>query len=248
MKHLYRFLARPDPEYPGKWLISKDEVHHLKKVLRLGNGDQAEYFDAEGSWGLGTIEIKGSGKVWIVPGSCHHQESDSHSLSLGLGALRPGFIDDLLPLLTELGMHEIHIFLPEGVARSRFSPRARDRWERILISSARQCRQARIPSLHSWDSLAGLLRYHEGKVIRGFFLHPGDGVTSLARQLSSGLWQESCGHAGHTMALVGPEKGWSQWELKLLREARQFTQASMGPRVLRAFTAAVAAATLLASG
>ncbi|MCB9228802.1 MAG: 16S rRNA (uracil(1498)-N(3))-methyltransferase [Deltaproteobacteria bacterium] len=236
MKHLYRFLVERDPvEEDGCWRILPDERHHLTRVLRMKSGDAAEYSDGKGTWGSGSIRTAGQNEAWIIESSRHYEPPPTQKLILCIGALRPGSIDELIPSLTELGVDEIHVFLSEGTPRFRLNEKTEQRWQRVIVSSARQCRRAWLPTLVCHDSITALLKELDQAATAGMYLHPGkvpeytDTVRSLIQDKRQNL-----------ALVIGGEKGFSPQELQQL-SAGPLIQANMGDQILRAFTAAIAA-------
>jgi 16S rRNA (uracil1498-N3)-methyltransferase len=137
---------------------------------------------------------------------------------------------------TELGVSRL---VPWQAARSvvRLEPgRAAERvrrWARIAAEAARQCGRSDVPDVAVPGTLAAALEAPPGFVRVAFHAGAGAPLASLARPGAPGF-----------LALVGPEGGFTDGEIEACRAAGA-SLASLGPRVLRAETAAVAAAALL---
>ncbi|HSM92707.1 MAG TPA: RsmE family RNA methyltransferase, partial [Anaeromyxobacteraceae bacterium] len=144
-------------------------------------------------------------------------------------------IDLVVQKATELGVARI---VPWEAARSvvrlegeRAEERAR-RWRRIAEEAARQCGRADVPEVRAPASLGELA----AELPPGFLpiLFHGEGSVPIARLPA----------AGGVVAIVGPEGGLTPAELGALERAGA-VRASLGPRTLRAETAAIAAVALL---
>ncbi|HTP50871.1 MAG TPA: 16S rRNA (uracil(1498)-N(3))-methyltransferase [Anaeromyxobacteraceae bacterium] len=213
--------AKPDPA----------GLHHLVDVLRLGPGAAVEVFDGRGnaweatftgaslSLGERRQAPRASAAVWVAFALAKGEKADwVVQKTTELGAAR------LLPWRAERSVMRL-----EG---ERAEERAR-RWRRIAAEAARQCGRSDVPEVSAPVGLAGALQAPPGFVRLAFH---GEGGTPLAEGLPRG--------APGFLAVIGPEGGMTPRELLLCVEAG-CRVVSLGPRVLRAETAAIAAAALL---
>lgn len=229
--HRWRFLAQQIDAQT--WHITDDEAEHLSRVLRLEIGDAIEVTDGSGNWALGRLR-NNRGKTIVV--DCEpalHESNPPWQISLAVGALKPGMIDDLLPGLVELGVDQIMIFQQSGVAKARLSDSAVERWQRILINAIKQCKRARLPTLRVFPTLSELLTRAEGCkiVLDPESPHP---LYELVAPLATDL-----------VFLAGGERGLDATELQAIKAAG-FVGANLGPNILRAVTAATAVTALAA--
>lgn len=232
MKHVFRFLGRLDD---GAWVIDDEsEVEHIRKVLRLVVGTEVEVFDGLGTWGTGRVEVVGKDRVDVT---VDHQETVARRgrpLSIAIGAVKPGDMDDVIPTLTELGADAVHVFYQEGGDPGRLGPKVRERWRRIVLSAAKQCKRAWLPEIHIHECLRDLLTATGG--VGGKYF----GAAGAAKQLVA----EQVGEGG-SLVVLGSERGLNPTEEKVLVDAG-FEAVSFGEHVLRARTAAIAAMAILA--
>lgn len=146
----------------------------------------------------------------------------------------------ILQKATELGVHRIvpfksakSISLEERESRQ---PKAH-RWPAVVLKATKQCRRAYLPIVSPYcplEEAAEMVRDFPVKVV----LYERSPL-SLARLLLSRERQPKIA------VMVGPEGGWEEGELAGLRE-QGFTPVTLGPRVLRTETAAIAACALIA--
>ena len=124
---------------------------------------------------------------------------------------------------------------PDPVA-SAFSAWSRQlRWEKIVSESAKQCGRAKVPRVHAPCSFGGALDKPFENALRFF----------LWAKEASGTLEKACeGRPSSVYVLVGPEGGFSEQEALRAQQAG-FRPVRLGPRVLRAETAAVAIVSLL---
>jgi 16S rRNA (uracil1498-N3)-methyltransferase len=229
VSHRFRFIGARASE--GRWELAGDEAHHATKVLRLGVGAAVEVTDGRGVWGVGTV-ASATAKAVIVELTEREkiEAAAAQPFVLALGALKPGDVDETLPSLVELGVDELWIFRQEGVAKARTADKAVERWERIVRQSVKQCKRAWIPRLAVFDDVAGIVREASGRALQRIVLTVAADALARVRDPQRGA-----------LVVCGGEKGLAPEEERALREAG-FAAAGLGPHVLRAVTAAIAAA------
>ncbi len=212
----------PDPPHPGDFTLDGPEAHHLGSVRRFGPGDRLTLFCGDGrEW---PAEVVGVGKksVAVVVGEPLAIDRE-RPLELWVAAAVPkgDRADYLVEKLTELGVSR---FVPLVTARSVVVPKSVEKFERMVIEASKQCgrnRLMRVERPQSWAAFAGRAELPADRVI----LHTAD-----AEPLTPA--------AGPRVVAVGPEGGFTADEVAVAGWRR----ASLGPRVLRVETAAVAAA------
>ena len=232
MSHLFRFFGHEIG--PDRWSIEQDELVHLRKVLKMRAGDTLEVMDGCGRVAKGTLaEVsKELGLVDIT--SIQITEKPSTKKALAIGALKPGDLDDILTDLVELGLQEIHVFQQTDTAKFRTGDKPKERWQRLIRSAVKQCKVAWCPSITAHDSL------HQTLIaladFQQKFVLDATGQNHLL---------ESVQRPTTSVALiVGSERGLNPGEIEVCQNA-QFRMVKMGGNILRARTAAVAAAAIL---
>lgn len=213
-------------------VLRGDEAHHLRSVLRLGAGDAVVLFDGRGRAAEAVVTRMGRDAVELeVRGDAPTGES-ALSLTVGVAVLKADRMALVVQKLTELGVTAI---LPLATDRGEVpAERARkslDRWRRIAMEACKQSGRSRLPELAEPQSLEETLSSGSAPAV-ALAAHPGSPplVPSDRR--------------GPMLALLGPEGGWSETELEAMQGAgvRLF---GLGPRTLRAETAAIVATALL---
>jgi len=216
------------------------EIRHIRRVLRMRPGDEVILLDGEGGEYLATISDLSSKEISFRL-SANPAPSNSESplrIILGLGLLKAAKFDWVLQKATELGVFEIIPFdsrrviphLGEEGIHIRQS-----RWEKITAEAAKQCRRAQIPKVYPPRSFEEILSLDAGKALK-ILLWEEEKAETLQT-----LWKEDC---RTVLALVGPEGGFTHEEAALA-QAAGFHSIRLGPRTLRAETAALAIVALL---
>ena len=211
-------------------MLGAEARRYLETVLRLAPGARIEVFDGRGGRYDASIEA-GFEAVRLGP----RQEAPPAGVELALvAALAKGERMELVvQKATELGVARILPFAAErSVVRldvARGDDRAA-RWRRIAEQASRQCGRADVPEVRPPAPLAEALAALPPGT-RTFVFHPGGGRV------------EGPG-AASVAAVVGPEGGLTEGEVRGC-EAVGAVRAGLGPRTLRAETAAIVAVTLL---
>jgi 16S rRNA (uracil1498-N3)-methyltransferase len=224
---------------PGARLTLPDHLaHHAREVLRLRAGSEVRVFDGEGSEFEATLDSVTRQAVTArlggpTPARC--PESPLR-ITLALPPLKGDRMETVIQKATELGVAEIRPVVTartDAAGRPALQGSRQDRWEKVASGAAEQCGRAVVPVIHPTATLDALLAVpFEGPRIL-FLETPG--------QPPLGAREPPPASA---LALVGPAGGWEPAESSRL-VAAGFEPAGLGPRVLRAETAAIAAVTAL---
>jgi 16S rRNA (uracil1498-N3)-methyltransferase len=201
---------------PTTPVLERSDEHHLRKVLRAKAGEEVVVTDGKGSWAICVVDDQGLSRVSEVA-----RDEATPTTTLYLAALKGDHAQWAIAKATEVGVARV---VPLLTSRTvvKFTGEVRDktlaRWRRVAREAAGQCRR-------TYDLLVeDPLRVDEV---------PGE--VAVAEIGASGDWR------GISAVAVGPEGGWAEGEWDASRR-----RVGMGPTVLRAETAGVVAAALLA--
>jgi 16S rRNA (uracil1498-N3)-methyltransferase len=241
MKHRFRFfLANPpltELSQGSLCTLSGSEHQHLSQVLRLEVGSLVDLCDGKGSVGSAEIIAVQGKQTELTLRSVATFPPPSAPLIAAVGALKPGFIDELLPSLTELGCDEVHIYLQSNTAKTRIHDKALQRWQSIALAASKQCKRPYFPQLFTWPSLAAFVEHSMGQTWEQIYVQP---------EVSQGLSELPTAPRKGRCFVVGGEKGLDPAEEAFLTQ-KGFLSAHLGPLILRAYTATLASAAILAS-
>ncbi len=222
--------------------VDGEGFHHLRRVLRLGPGDEVELFDGAGLLAGAVITAARGGALSLrVRERRRVEPPPPPRVSLLCGELKGDRMDLVIQKATELGVDRLVPVVTSRSAVRATGEAARRRHRRhlkVARQACRQCGRAHLPQVLGATPLVEALISRRGS--RGYVLWE----SSRAAGLSLAL--EPARDAEEIRLLVGPEGGFSAEEISLALE-RGFEEVTMGPLVLRAETAAVAAVTLTAA-
>jgi len=222
------------------------------QVLRLQPGDAVTLFDGRGGEYAATIERMGRSEVSVTVGAHAAIEREAvRAVHLAIGMPANERMDWLVEKATELGAASIQpLVTAHGVLRlaGERAEKKRAHWEAIAIAACEQCGRNRVPVVHPVRPFSGASGWLDAQEDA----NPGGGtalrlVLSLAdgtRAIDEAVAQATR-EAAAAQVLSGPEGGLSSAE-EQEAIARGFSPVTLGPRVLRAETAALAALARLA--
>jgi 16S rRNA (uracil1498-N3)-methyltransferase len=217
--------------------LSEDAAHHAIHVLRLREGEDITLFNGRG--GEYAARIASIQRLRIAVDILQHRAVERESplrVTLVQGVSAGEKMDSTLRKAVELGVAEVQpVLAARSVARPK-GERAEGRrahWQKLMIAACEQCGRNRIPEVHP---LIPLLDYRTSADSTRILLSP------QARLKLS----EAAKDSSTIILAAGPEAGFTAEEEAALVSAG-FTPASLGPRVLRTETAAVAALAALSA-
>ena len=220
----------------GPLSLGPDAAKHLA-VLRLAPGDSLELFDGAGRRADATVTALAGADARVevaTPEAAPPRESPL-SLSLLFAVPKGDASDRIIRACTELGVaHFIPVVSERTVAHPK--PRRSLRWTRIAQEAARQSLRYIVPSVAPTQPLEEAL----DALPRSTDLR----LVPWVPESSAPLAESLPAAAADAALLIGPEGGLTADEAQLARD-HGFRTVSLGPRVLRSPTAAIAASTLL---
>jgi len=214
-------------------LISGLEAHHVRNVLRMQAGDRAELFDGKGAIIAGEISLVSAQEV-IFQVLSRQDESDSGvPLTLAQAVLKGKKMDLVIQKVTELGVHTFVPVITRYCENPRRAGQQLERWQRIMLEACKQCRRPIPMQICPPTKLQELSFSERGHKIMPWEKEAGASFSSL-----------ELGDGQPVLVLVGPEGGFHPSEVAYAEEVG-FRTISLGPRILRAETAALAAVVLV---
>ena len=220
-----RLVLRAAALAAGEHVIPPAEAKHAR-VARVVMGEPIELLDLDGGVGAGRfVRWEGAACRVVVERVERERGEPPAPVVLAVGVLHTAAFDWLVEKATELGATAIIPVLSERVQGRRHDARV-ERWQRIAEAAVAQCGRSRPPRVEEPQRLAALLA---GAVGLRFLADAAGPITTGG----------PAGPAGVTI-LVGPEGGLTDLEVADAYAAG-FRGLSLGPRTLRAETAALAA-------
>jgi len=216
--------------------IQGGDGHHLQRVRRLRVGEPVTLADGRGTWRRYEIESAASGRLVLRARSDRCVEPEIvPRVVVAMALTKSGALDTVVARCTELGVAR---FQPIRTRRCvvRWSPAQADHaFERLRLSAreaSAQSRRARVPEITPVADLASIAD-RPGVVVAD---RHGISVSTLSPPARGEV------PGDEWMIVVGPEGGLDPTELEMLHRA---PRVSLGPHILRAETAPIAAAALL---
>ena len=208
--------------------LTGEEYSHAKNVLRLGVGDEVVLLDGSGKEYDAVVARAEKGALLCnVVGERPGDKECATPVRLLAGALKGDKTELVVQKATELGANRIGVFSSRYCA-AYMNENKLERLRRVAREAAKQCLRAAVPQVEYFASLPAALaaaKGYESKFFACEFLPSGEGrIADMGASVA---------------AVVGSEGGFSEEEYALAADMG-YTGISLGRRILRAETAAVA--------
>jgi 16S rRNA (uracil1498-N3)-methyltransferase len=204
-------------------------AHYLGNVLRLGEGDQLLLFDGESGEWRAMIEAATKKRLVLRVVEQVRPAEQLPELTLAFAAIKRAPMEWLIEKATELGVARLQPVITQRTVVERLNL---ERLRSIIIEAAEQCGRTKLPILSEALKLDRLL---------------GGETTLLFADETGGVPMANALRNGPATILIGPEGGFTPDERERILAAGA-RGVSLGPRILRAETAALAAVSLYMAG
>ena len=220
--------------------IRGDEFYHLSRVLRLKENTEVALFDGRGLELSGTIAALDDEQARIEVTGVSEQRGESPlEITLLQAMTKGGKMDLIIQKGTEIGVASFRPFfsdrtVPKAGADASAGAKRSARWRKIAVEAAKQCGRSVVPDIREpvpfEEVLAGI---EDGLKLMPWEMEQEKGLRETIREE---------GRAGVEKAviLIGPEGGLTEENVATARQ-HGFIPVSLGPRILRTETAAIAA-------
>jgi 16S rRNA (uracil1498-N3)-methyltransferase len=225
-----RFIA--DTFTPTTATLLGDQAAHLARVLRATPG-QVYDIVANGFLHRAEITSVSEGEVLFTL----HEELESDAalpLHLFLAIFKFDHMEWAIEKATELGIAKITPILARRTEKhlAQSALKRSERWRRIALEASKQSRRTTIPEIANPTALKQALE-QEATTPTRILLSETEQSTTLTAALSAA-------QSSDTAIAIGPEGGWTPEEISLFSQ-HNWQPVTLGPRILRAETAAIAA-------
>ena len=204
--------------------LDAGQTNYLGNVMRLGEGAELLVFDgSSGEW-LARISEAGKKRIALTVERRTREPEAIPDVWLAFAPVKRTQTDWLVEKATELGVAKL---IPVITHRTIAERVKLERLELIAIEAAEQCGRTRLPTIDVPVSLAQFLKQSDRPI---YFADEGGGEPAA-----------SAFKPGPAVILTGPEGGFTDDERAAIRAVSNAIPVSLGPRILRAETAALAA-------
>ena len=222
-------------------VITGSDVKHIKKVMRLKPGDKIGLFDGSGMEYEAKISAVTPDIIEVtIINSCRSASESPIDVIVAQGYLKDKKMDMIVRQVTELGVKKwFPFFADRSISKpdkNKLSKRI-TRWEKIARESIKQCRRSKIPEIGCPLIFKDALKQAGSCDLKIIF------------------WEKESKYLDHEIAdrykgcssvfiMLGPEGGFKDSEVEDALD-QGFISASLGPRILKAETASIAASVLV---
>ncbi|MCS6804423.1 MAG: 16S rRNA (uracil(1498)-N(3))-methyltransferase [Acidobacteriota bacterium] len=235
----HRFFAPPSAITENRIVLMAEESYHLQRVLRLRPGAIVAVFDGSGKEYTCSIQRldHDQTELLILQETRPNTESELN-LTLAQGLIKGEKFDLIVQKATELGLRRLIPLVTAHTVSSgaqRVSAARLARWQRIVLEATKQCGRTRLMEVTApmqWREFIAELPPQTLLLCE----RSGESLQALRER-----WTAS---KPPNCLMVGPEGGWDSQELEVALHAGAFP-VWLGPRILRAETAAIVALSLI---
>ena len=206
---LFRFYCRSITEPVVE--LDGCEAHHLLTVCRLGKGESVELFDGAGQLATAVIINAESRRATLQIKQIESRSRPEPQVVIAVSVAKGDRFDWLISKCTEMGVDRICPVVFERTIKQPKNPKTLDRWRRLTIEAAKQCRRLFLPQVNMplplRDVFSVLTKDHpSAQILLGSLL---EASPSLICQPFSG---------NDVIAFIGPEGGLTDDEQSFLKD------------------------------
>lgn len=239
---VHRFYAPDLDPTLGEAVLSAEESHHLVRVLRLVRGDDVVVFDGRGHEHRARVTRADRHRAAVqIREALPPSPEPPVAIVLAQAVLKGDKMDGVVRDATMAGVRSIVPLVSERTfARLASLARARavERWQRVAVASAKQCRRSRLPEIvEPRQFFEWLDAPFEGRRLLLAEPQPGAVAHALREALGDATPQAVC-------CIVGPEGGWTAEERQAAADAG-CPPVTLGPMTLRADAAGLVAVSVV---
>lgn len=239
-----RFYA-PDAHAPGDVIpLPDDEAEHLTRVLRLKRGDPIVVFNGRGLAFDATVQSARKGGAEVLIGSpCAAAPEPRVAITLVQAVLKGDKMDDVVRDAVMIGVAAIQPIITarsEVTLTSLSRSSRRERWERIAVSSTKQCGRAVVPIVLSPEPFEAVAAFIDERQLPSPMLML---VEPNAATAASALGELDPRPPREASLLIGPEGGWTAEEIATASDRCRLV--TLGGRTIRGDAMALVAVAAL---
>lgn len=245
---MHRFHVPSEHIKDGQAKVHGEELKHLSRVLRLRVGDPVVVFDGQGWEYQGNITaLAEDGALVKIETATYLPVESPLQLWLVQGIPKGDKMEWIIQKTTELGLFGV---IPWAASRSvvklegKKKTEREERWRKIALEAAKQCRRALVPEV---TGVMGLKSFLESLPQNYLLLVPweegGQPLKNVLGEARKANGEGSAGNSRPVYLVIGPEGGIAEEEVALIREYGGIA-VTLGPRILRTETAGLISAAL----
>ena len=239
---MVRFYISTPTIAGNKLRVADKNFHYLKNVVRIKKGETVSAFNGTGKEYLCTIEEIHSRHIDLnITGTSDCKTEPLVEIHLVQSLIKMGHFEFVIQKCTELGVKK---FIPAVTERTvvklegEREKHRRLRWQKLVMEAARQCGRGVYPDVEAAVSFKNALKKAKNCDIS--IIPSEEERHTTLKQVLEGMED----NPGKIMVFIGPEGGWSPAEISSARESGVIP-VSLGPRLLRSETAAIATVAIL---
>ncbi len=236
---MYKFFIKKDQIKESKVQIIKEDVNHIKNVLRLQNGDNIQVcnIDTTKTYITKITEVQTNSIIAEIIEECTDTTESNISIHIFQGLPKQEKMEQIIQKATEIGVTDITpvkmercvVKLDEKTAYKKI-----ERWQKIAEVAAKQSKRDRIPTIHScinFKNLYEILKKYDIVIVA----YEEEKQSNIKQVLKDAKQNNS----KEIAIIIGPEGGIAKEEIEFLITIQNLKTVTLGKRILRTETAPV---------
>jgi 16S rRNA (uracil1498-N3)-methyltransferase len=209
-------------------IIEKDDFHYLKSVIRIRKSEAFRLFNAQDGEFLVTVKEINRASLVIEVDSLIRQVEEDRPLELALCIIKQDRMLEAIKSAVQLGVTNI---IPLISQRTQYKQISREKIQKCIIGSVQQCERFKLPILEQELNLLDFCNKFSDKQI----IFACESEVEDNKILNINKIEDS------PIILIGPEGGFNEQEIAMIKAMRKTESVSLGKSVLRAEVAAISA-------
>ncbi len=236
-----RLFVADIPSIADEIFLTGNEKRYVYNVLRMQAGDQLVLFDSSGwEYSAAIVETASKHVKLKIIEKQKGQRDAPIEIFLGIGLMKSQKMDFVVQKAVELGVHGIYpvktkrsvpVYDPDRAAKKM------RRWQKIAQEASRQCGRAQVAEIYPVIPFDQVVKKPNASDLALLFSSETDGLPQKKLKQGDRLFSR-------IFVFVGPEGGFT-FEEEQIAQAKGFFSLGLGPRILRAETAAILAVGLV---
>jgi 16S rRNA (uracil1498-N3)-methyltransferase len=212
--------------------LPQESSHYLNHVMRMTSGDDVRLFNGRDGEYLARIGAIKKNAVEVIPYDQLYKQTRPSEIQMCAAPIKKAHFDFMIEKVTELGVGRVQPIL---TARTQIREVNVERVRSIAIEAAEQSERIDVPEILAPIALKDLIANWSADRLPIVCAEWGDAMPATTAFQSS--------PKGQPVIIIGPEGGFTEEEFAMLRGIPNALFVRLGPRILRADTAAIAALT-----
>ena len=208
--------------------FDNDDMNYLTNVIRSKNGHIIRIFNSEYGEFEGILKLEKKSASLDIAKLIRSPEKNTHKLKLFFCPIKHHNMHIMIEKAVELGVTDLYPIISTNTIIREFNA---EKYTKISIQAVEQCERLDIPKIHDMMTFYHMVDYISSSKDRILFAYE-KSSSDISNEQFDGI-------------IIGPEGGFKDEEVSLLKSIKNISEISLGKNILRAETAAIAGLSII---